>query len=86
MSTSVLDEPMTISQADKLISLLEVAVPALVEQAAPGVMTVKEAAARWNLNEENVRRLCTTGQIKAFKLGCQWRVPRIENEHVNKGR
>ena len=44
------------------------------------VMTVEQAAERWQMNPEVVRRLCASGTIKAFKVGKQWRIPRKENE------
>ena len=44
------------------------------------VMTVEQAAERWQMNPEALRRLCQKGSIKAFKVGKQWRIPRKENE------
>lgn len=47
----------------------------------PGdVLTVEQAAERWQMNPEVVRRLCAKGSIKAFKVGKVWRIPRKENE------
>lgn len=49
-------------------------------QEKPIPFTIEEAATRYKMNQEVLRRLCKTGQIKAFKIGSLWRIPIEENE------
>ncbi|MFR9496326.1 MAG: Fic family protein [Rikenellaceae bacterium] len=41
-------------------------------------ISVKEAAARWNISERTLRHYCTTGRIEgAFLVGKSWNIPAI---------
>ena len=43
----------------------------------PTIMSVDEAAAALHVCATSIRRLCREGQLRAFKLGRSWRVPRV---------
>ena len=45
----------------------------------PPIMSVDEAAAALHVCATSIRRLCREGQLRAFKLGRSWRVPRGRN-------
>ena len=36
--------------------------------------TVAELADRWNCHPETVRRMIASGELKAFRVGREWRV------------
>lgn len=65
---------------DQILSLLEELAGRVDVRKEPSVMTIGQASERWGISEENLRRLCVEGEIKAFKVGKQWRIPRLENE------
>lgn len=44
------------------------------------LLTVKQAAERWQMNPEVVRRKCAKGEIKALRIGKLWRICASENE------
>lgn len=48
------------------------------------VYTVSELSERWRVSDQAIRDLIADGQLRAFKVGLQWRIPasevrRIEN-------
>lgn len=40
------------------------------------LLTVKEAAEELRVSETSLRRLLASGELKAFKYGRTWRIPR----------
>ena len=38
------------------------------------IMTPKEVAERWGIDERTVRRYLNAGKLRGFKLGTHWRV------------
>ena len=50
-------------------------------------MTIREAAALWNLSERRVNELCRTGRIPgAYKEGRQWIIPDKARKPADKRR
>ena len=37
--------------------------------------TVTELARRWQCHQETIRRMIQRGDLKAFRVGKQWRIP-----------
>ena len=44
------------------------------------VLTPKEASEYIGLGENQIRSLCTSGEIKAVRSGQNWKIPRINVE------
>lgn len=42
----------------------------------PGVVTTAQAAQYLRCNPKTVRKLCRQGDIRAVKLGTDWRIPK----------
>lgn len=51
----------------------------------PPIMSVGEAAAALHVCSTSIRRLCRKGQLRAFKLGRSWRVPRVALDELMAG-
>ena len=51
----------------------------------PPIMSVGEAAAALHVCSTSIRRLCRNGQLRAFKLGRSWRVPRVALDELMAG-
>lgn len=41
----------------------------------PGVVTTSEAAQFLGCHPKTVRNLCQNGELRAIKLGAEWRIP-----------
>lgn len=59
----------------------EVAAPSpvkagLILPAYPNIGTPKDAGEALRVPESTIRQLCRDGQLKAFKLGTNWRIPK----------
>ena len=50
------------------------------------LISVKEAAARLGVHEKTVRRWITGGELRAHRLGRQWRVAPVELERFLRSR
>lgn len=48
------------------------------------VMTIEQAAERWQLNPEALRLMCRKGKVPAFKVGKVWRINVKEVERCAK--
>ena len=73
-----MNKPITEIQATQIIELLEQLTNKVIPMSDP--MTVDQAAKRWSLSEFQIRELCKSGAIIAYKIGMQWRIPIEENE------
>ena len=47
----------------------------IVRAIEPGVVTTSEAAQFLGCHPKTVRTLCQRGEIRAVKLGAEWRIP-----------
>lgn len=49
------------------------------------LITVKEAASKWNISERRVQKLCSDGRVKgAYKFGASWMIPKTALLPTNK--
>ncbi len=49
------------------------------------LITVKEAASKWNISERRVQKLCSDGRVKgAYKFGASWMIPKTAVLPTNK--
>ena len=49
-----------------------------------GFMTIKETAAKWNLTERRVQKMCADGRIKGIqKFGNAWAIPKNAERPVD---
>lgn len=47
----------------------------IIQIIEPGVVTTTQAAQYLDCHPKTVRQLCQRGEIRAIKLGSEWRIP-----------
>ena len=51
----------------------------------PTVFTIDELAARWRVSYGMIYKMLTSGTLKGFRVGCNWRIPLGIVEAYEKG-